>query len=38
MLICQWHLDGPDGKLGEAVTVMKAWGVVNRVMDEHRCP
>jgi hypothetical protein len=26
MLVCQWHLDIPYGKQGEALAVMRAWG------------
>lgn len=26
MYVCQWHLDIPYGKQGEAVKIMKAWG------------
>jgi len=26
VLVCQWHLDVPFGKRGEALRVMKAWG------------
>ena len=26
MLVCQWHLDVPFGKRGEALRIMKAWG------------
>lgn len=36
MLICQWHLDVPYGKLGEAVAVMKAWGAEKFASSEFR--
>jgi len=36
MLICQWHLDVPYGKLGEAVSVMKAWGAEKFASSEFR--
>jgi hypothetical protein len=26
MFVCQWHLDIPYGKQGEAVAVVRAWG------------
>jgi len=26
VLVCQWHLDVPFGKRGEALRVMSAWG------------
>ena len=36
MLICQWHLDVPYGKLGGAVAVMKAWGAEKMASSEFR--
>jgi hypothetical protein len=36
MLICQWHLDVPYGKLGEAVAVMQAWGAEKFSSSEFR--
>ncbi|HEY8256177.1 MAG TPA: hypothetical protein VIG08_00820 [Gemmatimonadales bacterium] len=36
MLICQWHLDVPYGKLGDAVSVMKAWGAEKFASSEFR--
>ena len=26
MFVCQWHLEIPFGKQGEAVKIMRAWG------------
>ena len=26
MFVCQWHLDVPFGKRGEAIRIMTAWG------------
>jgi hypothetical protein len=35
MFVCQWHLDIPYGKQGEAVAVMRAWGeVAYRVIEQ----
>jgi hypothetical protein len=36
MLICQWHLDVPYGKLGEAVKIMRAWGAEKFASSEFR--
>jgi hypothetical protein len=37
MFVCQWHLDVPYGKQGEALAAMRTWGAekfVYRVLDE----
>lgn len=36
MLVCQWHLDIPYGKQGEAVRVMTAWGKEKLASSEFR--
>ena len=36
MLICQWHLDIPYGKQGEAVRIMTAWGKEKMASSEFR--
>jgi hypothetical protein len=36
MLVCQWHLDIPYGKQGEAVRIMTAWGKEKMASSEFR--
>jgi hypothetical protein len=36
MYVCQWHLDVPYGRQGEAVRVMKAWGKEKFASSEFR--
>jgi hypothetical protein len=36
MFVCQWHLDVPYGKQGEAVAIMRAWGVEKFASSELR--
>jgi hypothetical protein len=36
MFVCQWHLDTPFGKQGQALTVMKAWGKEKFASSEFR--
>jgi hypothetical protein len=36
MLICQWHLEIPYGKQGEAVRIMTAWGKEKMASSEFR--
>ena len=36
MLVCQWHLDIPYGKQGEALAVMRAWGAEKFASSEFR--
>lgn len=36
MLVCQWHLDVPSGKQGEALAVMRAWGAEKFASSEFR--
>ncbi len=36
MYVCQWHLDIPYGKQGEAVRVMKAWGAEKMASSEFK--
>jgi len=35
MIVCQWHLDIPYGKQGEALAIIRAW-VLYRVRDERQ--
>jgi hypothetical protein len=36
MIVCQWHLDTPFGKQGQALTIMKAWGQEKFASSEFR--
>ena len=36
MFVCQWHLDIPYGKQGEALAVMRAWGAEKFASSEFR--
>lgn len=36
MFVCQWHLDTPFGKQGQAVAIMKAWGLEKFASSEFR--
>jgi hypothetical protein len=36
MYVCQWHLDVPYGKQGEALAVMRAWGAEKFAGSEFR--
>lgn len=36
MFVCQWHLDTPYGKQGEAVAVMRAWGAEKFASSEFK--
>ena len=36
MYVCQWHLDVPFGKQGEALATMKAWNEENAQSSEFR--
>jgi hypothetical protein len=36
VFVCQWHLDTPFGKQGEAVRVMNAWGQEKLASSEFR--
>jgi hypothetical protein len=36
MYVCQWHLDTPFGKQGEAVRIMSAWGRDKAAHSEFR--
>jgi hypothetical protein len=36
MYVCQWHLDIPYGKLGDAIQVMKAWGAEKMASSEFK--
>ena len=36
MFVCQWHLDVPYGKQGEALAVMRAWGAEKFASSEFR--
>ena len=36
MFSCQWHLDIPYGKQGDALKVMKAWGAEKMRSSEFR--
>jgi hypothetical protein len=36
MFVCQWHLDIPYGKQGEAVAVMRAWGAEKFASSEFK--
>jgi hypothetical protein len=36
MYVCQWHLDIPYGKQGEALAVMRAWGAEKFASSEFR--
>jgi hypothetical protein len=36
MFICQWHLDTPFGKQGQALRVMTAWGKEKFASSEFR--
>ncbi len=36
MFVCQWHLDTPFGKQGQAVAIMKAWGIEKFASSEFR--
>ena len=36
MFVCQWHLDTPFGKQGEALRIMSAWGREKFASSEFR--
>jgi hypothetical protein len=36
MIVCQWHLDVPYGRQGEALAVMRAWGAEKFASSEFR--
>jgi hypothetical protein len=36
MFVCQWHLDIPYGKQGEALAVIRAWGAEKFASSEFR--
>jgi hypothetical protein len=36
MYVCQWHLDVPFGKQGQALAVMKEWGQEKVASSEFR--
>jgi hypothetical protein len=36
MYVCQWHLDIPYGKQGEALAVIRAWGAEKVASSEFR--
>jgi hypothetical protein len=36
MFVCQWHLDIPYGKQGDAVAVMRAWGAEKFASSEFK--
>jgi hypothetical protein len=36
MFVCQWHLDVPYGKQGQALAVMRAWGAEKFASSEFR--
>jgi hypothetical protein len=36
MFVCQWHLDVPYGKQGEAVAILRAWGAEKFASSEFR--
>jgi hypothetical protein len=36
MFVCQWHLDVPYGKQGEALAAMRAWGAEKFASSEFR--
>lgn len=36
MYVCQWHLDTPFGKQGDALRVMRAWGAEKLASSEFR--
>lgn len=36
MFVCQWHLDTPFGKQGQALAIMKAWGQEKLASSEFR--
>jgi hypothetical protein len=36
MFVCQWHLDIPYGKQGQALAVMRAWGAEKYASSEFR--
>jgi hypothetical protein len=36
MLVCQWHLEIPYGKQGDAVRIMTAWGKEKMASSEFR--
>lgn len=36
MIVCQWHLDVPYGRQGEALAVIRAWGAEKFASSEFR--
>lgn len=36
MYVCQWHLDVPFGKQGQAISIMKGWGQEKFASSEFR--
>jgi hypothetical protein len=36
MFVCQWHLDTPFGKQGQALAIMRAWGQEKFASSEFR--
>jgi hypothetical protein len=36
MIVCQWHLDVPYGRQGEALAVIRAWGAEKFAGSEFR--
>lgn len=36
MIVCQWHLDIPYGRQGEALAVIRAWGAEKFASSEFR--